>query len=81
MPRPLRLFAALSVACSLAACNTTTDTAYFVEGGPNPAPPPGYRVECTSVPDVTYIAVRSFGTGCRQIIPSQEPPTVLRSRG
>ena len=49
---------------------------------PNPEPVPGYRVECRSgpVPVVSFFDT-VYTTGCRQIIPPEGDPVVVRARG
>lgn len=73
--------ALVAIAAGLAGCNTMTDYAYRVPAGPNPPPPPGYRVECTSTPSLTYWAFNDFTTGCRQIIPPVQERVVIRAKG
>jgi hypothetical protein len=70
-----------AVAATLAGCNTMTDYAYRVPAGPNPPPPPGYRVECTSVPAVGNWFTNEYKTGCRQIIVPVEERVVVHAKG
>lgn len=70
-----------AVAAGLAGCNTMTDYAYRVPAGPNPPPPPGYRVECTSTPTFGNWLFNDYTTGCRQIIPPVEERVVVRAKG
>jgi hypothetical protein len=81
MSKLLRAGFALLAAATLAGCNTMTDYAYRVPAGPNPPPPPGYHVECTSTPGVAWWFFNDFHTGCRQIIPPVQSQTVIRARG
>jgi hypothetical protein len=81
MLRFLAAAMAVTAAGALAGCNTMTATAYQVPAGPNPPPPPGYRVECTSThlpiwPDGSY-----FATGCQQILAPTRSDVVIRARG
>jgi hypothetical protein len=69
-----------ALAATLAGCNTSTDYAYRVPAGPNPPPPPGYRVECTSLPAIGNWFTNEYTTGCRQIIPVEER-VVVRAKG
>jgi hypothetical protein len=72
---------AVMTAGALAGCNTMTDYAYRVPAGPNPPPPPGYRVECTSTPGIAYPLFHDFSTGCRQIIAPVEERVVVHAKG
>jgi hypothetical protein len=65
----------------LAGCNTMTDYAYRVPAGPNPPPPPGYRVECTSTPTIGNWLFNDYTTGCRQIISPVQERVVVRAKG
>jgi hypothetical protein len=71
----------VAIAAGLAGCNTMTDDAYRVPAGPNPPPPPGYRVECTSTPSLGFLFFNDYTTGCRQIIPPVEERVVVRAKG
>jgi hypothetical protein len=73
--------ALVAIAAGLAGCNTMTDDAYRVPAGPNPPPPPGYRVECTSTPSLGFLFFNDYTTGCRQIIPPVEERVVVRAKG
>jgi hypothetical protein len=73
--------ALVAIAAGLAGCNTMTDDAYRVPAGPNPPPPPGYRVECTSTPSLGNWFFNDYTTGCRQIIPPVQEQVVIRAKG
>jgi hypothetical protein len=70
-----------AVGATLGGCNTSTDYAYRVPAGPNPPPPPGYRVECTSLPAVGNWFTNEYTTGCRQIIAPVEERVVVGAKG
>jgi|tagenome__1003787_1003787.scaffolds.fasta_scaffold19625945_1 hypothetical protein len=70
-----------AVALTLASCNTSTDYAYRVPAGPNPPPPPGYRVECTSLPAIGNWFTNQYSTGCRQLIAPAEEHVLVRAKG
>ena len=79
MSRLSSALVAVGVAGALGACAPMSQLGYAVPGGPNPPPPPGYRVECTAQPDPTYFLWPSYRSGCQQIIPDAQP--VVRARG
>ena len=77
MPRSLKVAFALAVASSgLGACSTSHVAG--VAQSPNPAPPPGYRVVCSSVPTV----LNGYTTSCTPVqAPVIERRTVIRAKG
>ena len=67
--KPLKILAVLAAAGGLAGCVSSTDYAYPVVGDPvNPAPAPGYRVRCQTVPTIPNLFGDDQVTGCQQLI-------------
>jgi hypothetical protein len=83
-PHAMRNFLGLALSAAtiaVAGCTTSTDYAYRVPAGPNPPPPSGYRVECTSVPAIGNWITNEYKTGCRQIMAPVDQNVVVRARG
>ncbi|WP_375461193.1 hypothetical protein [uncultured Enterovirga sp.] len=81
----VRWGAAVGVAIAMSGCSVspfTTDSDYPVYGNPvNPTPVHGYRVECTSVPDLGYPLFDNFTTACRQVIVPGHRRVVIQTKG
>jgi hypothetical protein len=77
MPRSLKAALALALASPcLGACSTSHVGGVALS--PNPAPPPGYRVVCSSVPTI----LNGYTTFCTPVLaPAIEKRVVVRAKG
>lgn len=80
MPNLPRLASGLLLSASLAGC--ASDARYAAaDAGPNPRPPPGYRVVCSTFPGVTNPFFASYYASCQPVLDPVPRRAVVRAKG
>jgi hypothetical protein len=78
MRQLLKAVTLLAAASLLSACLPLSGVYTY---NPNPVPPPGYKVVCSSFPGILYPLFHDVYSNCTPVIAPEEQVVVVRSKG